>query len=173
MSFTTVPTFTPGQVISANDLNTYLRDNEGYLLNRPSQIILRDNNANYTNSVAGAFANIDGANLAITLSFSGSLAYVWFQGVASGSGAGVAVDFDFTLDGNRVGAAGINGLYMFRSVGTNTPSGIAYAALIPVSAASHTFKPIWSPQSGTATLYCGANSSGTDYLVQFGVIEVA
>ncbi|SRR5258708_14989557 len=79
MSFTTVPTFTPGQVVTATDLNTYLRDNEGYLLNRPSQIILRDNNANYTNNVAGSYANIDGTNLAITLNFSGSLAYVWLH----------------------------------------------------------------------------------------------
>jgi hypothetical protein len=173
MSFTTVPTFTPGQVITATDLNTYLRDNEGYLLNRPSQIILRDNNANYTNSVTGSFANIDGTNLAITLNFSGSLAYVWLQGVASGSVAGVIIDFDFTLDGTRVGAGGANGLYNFRSPGTNGVGGIYYAALVAITPGSHTLKPVWSPQTGTATLYSGANSAGTDYLVQFGVMEVA
>ena len=173
MSFSTVPTFTPGQVVTATDLNTYLRDNEGYLLNRPAQIILRDNNANYTNNVAGSYANIDGTNLAITLNFSGSLAYVWLQGVVSGSAAAVAIDFDFTLDGLRVGGAGLNGLYMSRTVGTGTLSGIYYAALVAVTPGSHTFKPVWSPQSGTATLYSGANSAGTDYLVQFGVMEVA
>ncbi len=129
--------------ISCNKrLNTYLRDNEGYLLNRPSQIILRDNNANYTNNVAGSYANIDGTNLAITLNFSGSLAYVWLQGVVSGSAAAVAIDFDFTLDGLRVGGAGLNGLYMSRTVGTNTLSGIYYAALVAVTPGAHTFKQV-------------------------------
>src|SRR5258708_38618852 len=107
MSFSTVPTFTPGQVVTATDLNTYLRDNEGYLLNRPSQIILRDNNANYTNNVAGSYAHIAGANLALTLHFSGSLAHVWLHGDVFGSAAAVASDCCFPLERLRVGRAGV------------------------------------------------------------------
>ena len=35
MAWTTVPTFTAGQVIAASDLNTYLRDDSNYLYSRP------------------------------------------------------------------------------------------------------------------------------------------
>src|SRR5258706_5274648 len=109
MPWSTPPTFTSGQVITATDLNTYLRDNPNYLLSRPKNAVKRDNNANYTTTSA-SFVDIDGTNLSITLSVSGSAVLLAFSGTVNASSTHTA--FDFTVNAVRVGSAGCGGRYV-------------------------------------------------------------
>src|SRR5258705_10834049 len=107
MPWSTPPTFTSGQVITATDLNTYVRDNTNYLLSRPKNAVKRDNNANY-NTTSATFVDIDGTNLSITLSINGSAVLLAFSGTVNSSSN--QPSFDFTVDGTRVGSAGGDGL---------------------------------------------------------------
>ena len=86
---------------------------------------------------------------------------------------GNIADFDFTLNGTRVGAAGLNGLQGNRSPANGALQPLFIGALVTVAPGSNVFKPQWTPQgSYVITLYSGAGSAGTDYMVQFGAIEV-
>jgi hypothetical protein len=168
MPWTTPPSFTSGQVITATDLNTYLRDNTSYLLSRPKNAVKRDNNANYTTTSA-SFVDIDGTNLSITLSVSGSAVLLAFSGTVNSSSNQPA--FDFTVDGTRVGTGGSDGLMTMTG---NIQSNATFIALVTgLSAGSHTFKVQWRAVSGTTLLYAGNGTGGQDVQPYFSAVEVA
>jgi hypothetical protein len=168
MAWSTPPTFTSGQVITATDLNTYLRDNENYLLSRPKNFVKHDNNADYT-TTSSSFVDIDGTNLTITLTLSGSAVLLSFTAVINDSSNQPA--FDFTVDGTRVGGS-TDGL-MTISGGNGRYCATMVALVTGLSAAAHTFKVQWRAVSGTATLYAGSGTSGNDTLPYFSAVEVA
>src|SRR5215475_4560022 len=119
MGWTSPPSWVAGNVIGATDLNTYVRDNTNYLLARPKTVIKRDNNANYT-TTSTSFVDIDGTNLAASITISGSVLLMGFVGVVSPGGILANYPwFDFTIDGTRYASAGADGL--IRS--TSTTSG--------------------------------------------------
>src|SRR5690242_16872399 len=135
MGWTTPATWNPGQVISATDLNTHLRDNLNYLLSgRARQVIKRDNNANYS-TTSTSFVDIDATNLSITLNLSGSAVLVTFTAVADNTGGGLPV-LDIDVDGTRYGSAGADGLV--QAGGNKSP--VTLSVLITgLSAGNHTF----------------------------------
>src|SRR5258708_27288320 len=99
MRWTAPPTFTPGQVVTATDLNTYLRDNPNYLYARPNSSIKRVNGSDYTTS-SSTFVDIDGTNLSITLTLTGAAVLVCFTAnIPSAFGGNGA--FDVVVDGVR------------------------------------------------------------------------
>ena len=162
MPWTAPPTFTPGQVVTATDLNTYLRDNPSYLFTRPNGVIKRLNAANYS-TTSTSFVDIDGTNLAVTLALTGSAVLVTFIGKSVS--AHTPGDHDFTIDGARFanttrGLAGINSSDVFMS----------YCVLVTgLSAGSHVFKPQWKiTPAADAYLY----SDSTTFPVIFSVQEV-
>src|SRR5258707_3675416 len=114
MAWTPFPTtpqvyFYTGQLIAAADMNTYIRDNMNYLYARPKTVIKRDNNADFTTTSA-TFVDIDGTNLAITMTISGSAVLLNFQAVAVYVGSFQVAPFDFTIDGTRYASAGVDGM---------------------------------------------------------------
>jgi len=167
-----VATASPAGLIKSTDWNN-LRDSIGYLLNRPSQSIILDHGADYTNNVIG-WADIDATSLKITLANKGSLVYVYFSGVVL-SAASSGVFFDFTLNGARVGAAGANGLAGVSASGaTTTKTTLSFGSFVAVSPGSNVFKVQWNPQTAAVmTLFGGAGVSPTDYMIQFAAVEVA
>jgi hypothetical protein len=170
--WTTPPTFTPGQIVTATDFNSYLRDNPLYLLARPSQSILRDNNASYT-TTSTSFVDIDGTNLKITMSISGSAVLLGFTGAMILSTTGYA-KFDFDVDGTRFANGGTDGLTAGNFINGN-PNLITMMALVTgLAAGSHTFKPKWCVSSGaiTGTLFAGNGTGGQDFLPDFWAVEV-
>ena len=175
MGWSTPATFSTGQLIGATDLNTYVRDNTNYLLARPKNAIKRDNNANYT-STSTSFVDIDGTNLAIVLSISGTTVLLNFQAVYTyNGGTYVTAAFDFTVDGSRYAAGGVDGLMLSPNTSTGKDGFISMTALVTgLSAGSHTFKVQWKAQTaGTIGLFDGNNTSGQDFIPSFIAVEVA
>ena len=175
MSYTVVPTSNPGDTLQASWLNTYLRDNMAYLLNRPAQSIIRDNGSNYVSgTTANTFADIDGTNLKITLNNKGSFVLLTLLATISLASTAQLADFDFTLNGTRVGAAGSDGLCFVKALGGVAGIPLSMSVLVPVTPGSNVFKPQWTPQGAYAiTMYAGGGSAGTDSLVSFSAVEVA
>lgn len=68
MSYTTVPTFTTGQLVLASDFNTYIRDNLAYLSAARQIVALywRNSGSNYATS-STSFTSVDTTNLRLTL----------------------------------------------------------------------------------------------------------
>jgi hypothetical protein len=167
MGWTLPATWNPGQVISATDLNTHLRDNLNYLFSgRPRQTIKRDNNANYT-TTSTSFVDLDATNLSITLNLSGSAVLLLFTAISTTGGGGVAfVDFD--IDGTRFAAGGADGL---GSLGNRTGATIA-VLVTGLSAGNHTFKVKWKANTGAATIYAGSGVAGDDFIPTFSAVEI-
>lgn len=172
-------TWATDDVPTATQFNQFLRDDLLYLLNRPSAVVLRDNGGVYT-TTSTSFANIDGANLSIALSIAGSAVLLGFTGAIYDSAniANAQVMLDFTVDGARVGAAGLDGLLPVRTspnatgiIIENCSFGILVTGL---SAGSHTFKVQWRRVSASCTpnLISGGGSSPTDSIVGFWAAEV-
>src|SRR5215813_1900723 len=139
MPWNTPPTFTAGQVVTASDLNSFVRDNPNYLLSgRPGSAIKRDNNANYS-STSTSFVAIDGTNLAVTITTNGTKARVSFVGVFNPAGTSSAsAAFDIDVDGTRVGSAGVDGLVV--AAGAN-PALVSFSVTVTgLSVGAHPFK---------------------------------
>jgi len=119
----------------------------------------------YTTS-SGTFADIDAANLSITLSTGARRLLVSFSSVVFVGGFGGGnVALDLLIDGVRQG--GGYGLLAIFSDLSNQNGSIQY--LTPVlSAGSHTIKLQWRIDGNGATM-----KAGIDVPVVFGVIEVA
>ena len=166
MAWTNPATWTPGQVISATDLNTHLRDNLVYLLSRPTSVVKRDNNANYT-TTSTSFVDVDGTNLKITLTLSGSAVLLGFTVMATNNAM-----FDILIDSTRYASGGVDGL-MASPDASLTKSPVSASILITgLSAAAHTFKLQWKASTATATLYAGAGASGTDFIPTLWAMEI-
>ncbi len=166
MGWTAPATWNPGQVISATDLNTHLRDNLNYLLSgRARQTIKRDNNADYSTS-STTFVDIDSTNLSITLNLSGTAVLLLFTAVGTPSSGVAFIDFD--IDGTRFAAGGVDGMGILgnRSVAT-------IAALVTgLSAGSHTFKVKWKTNTSSTTIYAGSGVGGSDFIPTFEAVEI-
>src|SRR5262245_16030792 len=172
MPWNTPPTFTAGQVVTASDLNSFVRDNPNYLLaGRPGSAIKRDNNSNYS-STSTSFVAIDGTNLAITITLNGTKARVSFVGVFNPSGtASAQAAFDVDIDGTRVGSAGADGLIVTQG---GSPVIVGFSLTVTgLSVAAHTFKIVWKAQAaGTVVLASGNGTAGQDFIPIFCVEEV-
>src|SRR5260221_5905875 len=168
MPWTTPPTFTPGQVVTATDLNSYLRDNPSYLLGRPNSAIRRNNGSDYTTSPS-SFVDIDGTNLAITFVLSGTAVLITFAGALRTAAARQQADFDVTVDGVRYGL-GNNGLISINIPNASVDNLVSFAVLVSgLAAGTHTFKLQWKVSGSTLTLR--ATSSQNE--PTFCAVEVA
>jgi len=173
MAWTTPRTWVNGEVPGETIFNAHVRDNLNYLYSgRPNSAVVRDNGATYTTS-SGTFVDIDGTNLAITLSITSGKVLIFFTGVTQMAAASEQPEFDITVDGTRIGAAGNDGLVTVQA-GTSTHKIPFCIAVLKtdLSSGSHTFKPVWRAVLGTVKLFSGNGVSTEDTLPTFGVTEV-
>jgi hypothetical protein len=175
--FTTPPTFTPGQIVTATDFNAYLRDNPLYLLTRPNSQLLRDKGSNYT-TTSTSFVDVDATNLSIQLAVSGSVVLLGFCGVCYNSAAGNVghIAFDFSVNGTRIGAAGVDGLTGSYAGGTVEQRPVTMIALATglTPGLTHTFRVQWRVNTAaiTGNLTSGSGSGGSDWIIPFFAVEV-
>jgi hypothetical protein len=156
--WTTPPTFTPGQIVSASDFNKYIRDNPLYFFGRPFSYLRWDNNASVT-TTSTSFTPIDSANFKITITPRATLLLVGFRGLFNLSNTAY-VKVDIEVDGVRIGAATSRSWSRSRSRQTHsTPSAPC----------------VWASSSSavTATLYAGNGTGGQDYLPSIWALEVS
>lgn len=174
MAWSTPPTWTPGQLVGATDM-AILSNDLTYLLNRPSQTIKRDNNATYVTS-STTFVDIDGTNLSITATLSGSAVLVSFTacGVSGTGVSGNTICLDLSVNGTRMGSAGTDGITS-AVIATNTGTQLLGFTVVVtgLSAGANTFKPQWKALTAAAlNLYAGNGTGGADFIPVFSVAEI-
>jgi hypothetical protein len=173
-AWTTPATWAVDQLVTADDLNTHLRDNLNALKTPPSAHYECDEGSDYTLTSAGAWYNVDASNLAFTLTTSGGDVFVHFFGTLSHSNNSTAVYLDVDVDGSRVG--GDDGLVLSQGAyDANRAYAISFTCLITgLSADEHTFTLQWKRLgAATITLFAGAGTSGKDVHPQFWAREMS
>ncbi len=168
--WTAPATFTPGQIVTATDLNTNVRDNPLYLFTRPQQTILSNVGTDYT-TTSTTFVDIDATNLKITKTLFGTAVLLGFTGSYALNNT-ATVYWDFDINGTRFASGGTEGI-------TGTPFSSTLGNLITLvvlvtglTPGSNTFKIKWRVSANTATLFSGVAASGKDFLPDFWCIEV-
>jgi hypothetical protein len=159
---------TDNYIVTANDLDTEVRDNFNYLK------AVHDNNDSYTadegsdySTTSSSFADVDGTNLSLTITTNGQIVYVGFVGFASASGSGTAtIYFNVNVDGSDY----FSDDGIAQVVPTAERGAVSFVVPITgLSAGSHTFKLRWKTNQ-TATLY--ASSTTYDVRPMFWVQEI-
>lgn len=145
MAWTTPKTWGTGDLVTAADLNTHLRDNLSYLKTAITfDSVTADNN--YTSSAHTAFVDVDSGALSLTVTTRGKLALVGFETAAHQSSAAQAMSFDITVDGGRVGTSGRGLVYHHVSSSVNyaTPTPVrGQHWLTNLAAGVHTLRLVW------------------------------
>jgi len=109
-----------------------------------------------------SFVDIDTTNLAISLTAGDSWVFLLLTGSVSTTG-GAYVWFDFTIDGQRQGAA--KGVQFVQAVYVED---IQIGWLAQVSAGNHVFRPQWRVSAVQALL----RASSAETPVMFAVVEL-
>jgi len=70
MAWTAPKTWTVDGVLTAADMNTYVRDNLHYLLSPNKGVIIRNNNGDYS-TTSTSWVDVDATNLSLTITTHG------------------------------------------------------------------------------------------------------
>lgn len=161
-----------GQLVTAADLNAQVRDNLGYLFERPLALVTVNRASDYV-TTSTAFVNVHTDEMALTLTLAGTRARVTFQGnffTQTSSPGTCYLSLDVSVDGLRqAGDDGICG-------GQDSQMLLGFSYVITgLTPGTHTFRLMWraiaSVGSPTAMLYAGAGTLNHDFHPQFSVEE--
>lgn len=162
-----------GQLVTAADMNAQVRDNVGYLFERPLAFVTINRSSDFV-TTSTSFVNVHSDEMAVTLTLAGTRARVHFYGnftLQTSSPGTCYLSLDVSVDGIRqAGDDGICG-------GQNGQMQIGFSYVITgLTPGTHTFRLMWKavPQgeyTATATLYAGAGTSNHDFHPQFSVEE--
>lgn len=171
MAWTAPTTQTTGTLITASVWNTDLTDNLAELKDPPSDNYELNEGSNYTTS-STTFVDIDGTNLALTLTTNGGDVMVSFHGSILVTGAYLAY-LDVDVDGAR--DAGDDGMLLYELFNARAKPMVFTRLITGLAAGSHTFTLQWKVSSGAAvaTLYAGAGTANYDVHPQFWAREVS
>ena len=161
MDGTTPKTWADDELVTANVMNTDVRDNLNALKAPPTARYELNEASDYT-TTSTSFVDVDGTKLALTITTSGGDVMVHFHGTMDSY-----VLLDIAVDGVRVG--GDDGIVRAQNL-----DDVSFTRLIAgLSAGEHTFKLQWKVPSGTGKLYAGAGTSGFDIHPQFWAREMS
>jgi hypothetical protein len=168
MTWTTPKTWADQELVTADLLNTHLRDNLEALKEPPSGNYECDETSEYT-TTSTSFVDVDATNLVMTLATGGGNVMVHFHGNLQHSGSSGRIYLDVEVDGTRV--AGDDGIVWGAG---DAIFDLTFTRLITgLSAGDHIFKLQWKTSAATATLYAGAGTSNKDTHPQFWAREVS
>jgi len=153
MAWIAPPTFTSGQVVSASDLNQYIRDNTNYLFSGRALSALVQTAAGAT-TTSTTFVDVSSANLTVSITVnSGRAICFWMADISISTG--ITVSFDWIVDSTTRSSGsgtGGNGLLQFTNANAVASSITLIGIFTGLSVGSHTFRPQWRVGSGTGTL---------------------
>jgi hypothetical protein len=177
MAWTTPKTWA-SEPLTSTDLNTYIRDNQDFLMTRMENNAehTADESSDYTTTTQ-SFVDVDATNFALTITTNGGNVLVGFNGLTSthrttseGPSFNVAVDsVDYFAD---------DGITMGGTFGSSShQSPVTFVVLITgLSAGVHVFKLRWrsfnNGGSTTCTLFAGSGTTNADVHPQFWVQEL-
>ncbi|MEP7285401.1 MAG: hypothetical protein ABI947_06505 [Chloroflexota bacterium] len=159
MPWNTPITFTPGQVVSATDLNNNVRDNANYLLSgRALAKVVRTGARNYS-TTGFTFVDVDATNLILNLTVNSGRVLCIATG-AWYNAAGTVIDLymDWILD-SVTRAGGAQGSLRVQTTTTNFPFQpfICVAQFSGLSVGSHTFKLQFAASAGNTVSIANAS----------------
>lgn len=170
MTWTTPRTWADEELVTANLMNTHIRDNLNALKSPPSDNYEANEASDYT-TTSTSFVDLDATKFSLTITTTGGDVLVGFNGNFKCTASTVAF-LDIDVDGSRVG--GDDGIKVFDVNASIAGAFPSFARLITgLSAGTHTFKLQWRTGSGTLTMYAGAGTSNADVHPQFWVREVS
>lgn len=174
-NWTQPATWSVNQLVTADDLNTHLRDNLEFLKSPPTGSYLANEATDYS-TTSTTFVDVDSAKFAYTLDTEGGDIMIgWFGSVRLSQ---VDRYFYFDVLVNTLGrVGGDDGLIVCRNPSVtinNRTIAVSFVFLLrSVPAGTHTFKLQWKVDGASATLYSGAATSLLDVHPQFWVREVS
>lgn len=163
MTWTTPRTWQVDELVTADLLNTHLRDNLNALKSPPSQQVVRDNEAAYS-TTSTSFVVVDGTNLKITLTTTGGDVLVGFTGTAhADSTSGRQMSFDVQVDGSGGWAQdqGYAGGIVTTAIQSTIAQAVGFGPILitGLSAGVHTFAVQWRMNAGTGYLHADADDA--------------
>lgn len=160
MTWTTPNTVAVGDVASASNHNTYIRDNLNYLYASRVKLQYQRTAGNYTTTSA-TNADIDGTNMTLTFTPVSTKYQVMLAGEISNNGAGQTVTMILSV-------AGTDYEFNVSAVTANLHYSFCAAMNLTLSVASQTIKTRWKTSGGTATLYGSGVNSCTFAITEMG-----
>lgn len=158
-------TWATGEIVTAAQLNTHLRDNLEYLKQRdetPHNHFTCSSSTPYT-TTSTAFADVDAAGLSGTLITTGGPLLIGIAGSWKSSGTGIDVCLDVSINGARIGHA-TYGVTFMQSIAANTYLPVAWSQVRALAAGTYALKLQWRTSSGTLSL--GPYSAAQFYAVE-------
>lgn len=133
-------------------------------------VVSRANVGGNITTSSTTFVDMDSTNLTVTLTTRAVRVRLTLVGVHTNDGSGNVNSFNFSVDGTVVTPTGTSdrglGSYRASAAGASNPMLTTYLTDV-LTAASHTFRPMWKVSAGTAT---GLQTASTDK-IQFTVEE--
>lgn len=175
MAWTNPKTWVVDELVTAEEMNTEIRDNLNVLKLPPSEQSIIDEGSNYS-TTSTSFVDVDATNLSLTITTTGGDVLITFPCSVSNNANSGQVFLELALDtdgGGDNNIAGDDGMI----VSTDT----VLAQIVPITliwiakglaAGVHTFKVRWKVVSGTATMFAGAGTGGADVHPQFSLREI-
>lgn len=158
-------TWATGEIVTAAQLNTHLRDNLEYLKQRddtPLNHFTCTSNTGYS-TTASAYSDVDAAGLSGTLVTSGGPLLIGVAGAWKSSGTSIDMCLDVAINGVRIGHA-TYGVTFLQSVAANLYLPVAWSTVRALAAGTYALKLQWRTSSGTLSL--GPNGATQFYAVE-------
>lgn len=149
--WTAPATWNAGDIVTAAQLNTHLRDNLLFLKTRTETAfnsVSRVISANLS-STSTVFADLN-AGLYCTLTTGGAPVLITLSGTWKNTTVGADTCMDIMIDGLRIGDP-TYGIFMMQSHGDRYTS-FSWSTIRPLGAAVHAFMPQWRVSTGTASV---------------------
>lgn len=164
MSWSVPITWVAGQVVGASDLNTQLRDNMTYLLQRPLANIFYTSGGNYTIGLQGSLVPVDATNVSMSLTLSGTrIMGMWSVLIGTDSSAHLSEVWLTTCLDTNYGNYELSvypGTFSLRQ--GNGPSLAAATVMFTFTTypGAHSVQLCWrnigTPSGEVSTIYCNA-----------------
>lgn len=153
-------TWTVGESLTFEEMNTYMRDNQDALKSPPSASVQIDEASDYTTSNT-SFEDVDATNFSVEITTTGGDVMLHFYLSASNTTTGRITFFDVAQNGVRIG--GDDGMIAVMAGASNGRNAISCTHLITsLAAGTYTFKLMWKVTANTSTIYAGAGTVNGD-----------
>lgn len=160
-TWTTPTLWTVDQLVSADDLNTQIKGNMEFLKDPPvAQYITNDNTYEVSRSGNGSFVDVDGTNLALTLTTNGGDVKITILGRFHETSGNLSkrAYLDVAVDGTRQGDT-TTGLWALNS----SISVLNLTHIVrDLDPGSHTFKLQWNHEVSDGVTRFGVEITGVD-----------
>ncbi len=158
-------TWATGEIVTAAQLNTHLRDNLEFLKQWDETALNHftcSSGSTYTTTTT-SFTDIDAAGLAGTLTTRGGPLLIGIAGSWRSSGTSIDMCLDVQINGARIGHA-TYGSVLLQSIAANIYQPAAWSQVRLLAAGEYTLRLQWRTSSGTLTL--GPYSATQFYAVE-------